>query len=165
MNTKYLLPLLLLFTGAAHAADSVCTPGARVTDRQNRSGTVIEAQKSDCKVKLDDGTERYYISWMLSAAGGARAKKGDAGGTLPVGSYHCVASGGIAGTLQLNIVDGTQYSDRNGKKGDYAFDPGSSKISFKSGSWSGYYGKLLGSGRIGIASRDNGYYGTTCDLK
>ena len=165
MNANYLLPLLLLAASTTCAAENVCKPGARVTDRQNRSGTVIEAQKSDCKVKLDDGTERYYIAWMLSAAGGAPVKKGDVGGVLPTGSYHCVAAGGIAGTLQLNILDDSQYSGRDGKKGNYAFDAASGKINFKSGSWSGYYGKLLGPGRIGISSRDNGYYGTSCDLK
>lgn len=153
----------------ADAQSGACQVGARVTDRQNRSGVVTEATGSDCRVKLDDGTMHYYLAWMLSAASSSGAKaprvQGIAAKALAPGNYHCVAAGGIAGTLKLVIKDATHYADRQGKTGVYAYDPKSGEIAFESGSWEGYFGKNLGPGRIGIASRRGTYYGTTCDLK
>lgn len=102
MKMQCLLASLLLITAATSATANVCNPGARVTDRQSRSGTVIEAQKSDCKVRLDDGTERHYLAWMLSAAAMEGQKKQDTGSAGPKpGIYHCVAGGGMAGILPL----------------------------------------------------------------
>lgn len=51
--------------------DGACRMGARVTDRENRSGIVVETKGSDCRVKLDDGSTRYYLAWMLKPGGGA----------------------------------------------------------------------------------------------
>ena len=81
------------------------------------------------------------------------------------GTYHCVAAGGVAGTLQLIVRSKTEYEDRSGKTGSYSFDPATGKLTFKSGAWAGYFGKVFSPTKIGLASRDNGYYGTTCDLK
>jgi hypothetical protein len=141
-----------------------CRVGARVTDRQKRSGVVIEARGADCRVKLDDGSVRNYLGWMLAAEGGQGTKAANGGG-LAGGPYNCLAAGGAAGTLQLVIKSASQYADRNGKTGAYSYDPKTRKIVFHSGPWAGYYGEKLGPGKIGIASRPGGYYGTVCDLK
>ncbi len=85
--------------------------------------------------------------------------------TVSPGSYNCWAAGGVAGTLQIIIKNESQYADRNGKPGSYAYDSKTQEIVFESGPWAGYYGKSLGPGKIGIASRPGGYYGTVCDLK
>jgi hypothetical protein len=61
----------------ALAQSGACKMGARVTDRENRTGTVVEATGADCRVKLADGTVRYYLAWMLTAAGGDSAKPTD----------------------------------------------------------------------------------------
>ncbi len=151
-------------TPAPPAAKSACQIGAHVTDRQKRSGVVIEAKGADCRVKLDDGAVRYYLAWMLEPAGEAATPGAGAGG-LTIGRYQCSAAGGIAGTLQLVIKSDSQYADRNGKTGTYAHDPKTGKIRFESGAWAGSYGEKLGPSKIGIASRPGGYYGTTCDLK
>jgi hypothetical protein len=147
------------------SADSgACRAGARVTDRQNRSGVVIEAKGADCRVKLDDGSVRNYLGWMLQAEGG-RGAPAAGGSGLAAGSYSCSAAGGVAGTLTLVIKSASEYADRNGKTGSYAFDPKTLKIVFNSGPWAGHYGERLAPGKIGIASRPGGTYGTVCDLK
>lgn len=137
--------------------------GARVIDRQNRTGTVIEAKKSDCRVKLDDGSTRYYLAWMLSAADGKKAQ-GTAAPEVAAGAYICYAAGGAAGMMRLTI-QGARYTVGNGSAGSFDFDPKSAAIRFKSGTWEGYYGKVLGPGRIGVSSRPGGFYATTCDRK
>ena len=47
--------------------DGACQTGARVTDRERRNGVVVEANGSDCRVKLDDGTIRDSLAWMLKS--------------------------------------------------------------------------------------------------
>lgn len=86
------------------------------------------------------------------------------GDQVQPGLYHCVAAGGIAGTLKLEIINASQYGNGKGKRGSYSLS-GDGKLSFSSGPWEGYFGKMLGPGKIGLASRDNGYYGTICDRK
>ena len=168
-NAIGIIVALMLFASAseARAQSGACQMGARVKDRENRTGTVVEATGSDCRVKLEDGTTRYYLAWMLSAAGpaaSADAKTAKPDKIAP-GSYACVAAGGIAGTLRLVIQSPTEYADRNGKKGTYTFDAESGAIEFKTGAWEGFYGKLLGPRKIGISSRRGGSSNTICDLK
>ncbi|CAG1003526.1 hypothetical protein BURK2_03222 [Burkholderiales bacterium] len=81
------------------------------------------------------------------------------------GTYHCVAAGGVAGTLQIVIKSASRYADRNGKTGEYTYDAKSGQIRFPSGPWEGFYGAQLRAGKIGIASRPGGSYNTICDLK
>jgi hypothetical protein len=158
--------VLVLTCLPLQAVANNCVMGAKVTDRQNRTGTVIMAKGSDCRVKFDDGSERYYLAWMLSPAGtGTGGKAAGAAGAPRNGTYHCVAAGGVAGTLQLVIKGGNEYSDRSGKSGRYNFDAATGKITFQSGGFSGYFGKLLGPAKIGLSSRDGGFYGTVCDMK
>ena len=47
--------------------DGACQTGARVTDREHQNGVVVEANGSDCRVKLDDGTIRDSLAWMLKS--------------------------------------------------------------------------------------------------
>lgn len=166
------LPLLLLILtapallpGRALAQSGACQVGARVTDRQNRSGVVVEAKNSDCWVTLDDGTKHYYLAWMLKPAGAAGEANSGSSKTLERGTYRCWAAGGTAGTLRLVVRSSTRYADRNGQAGTYAFDPSTQQITFTSGPWAGYYGKLLAPGKIGLSSRPGAYYGTVCDLE
>ncbi len=151
---------------AAPAAkgSGACQLGARVIDRQNRGGTVVEARGADCRVQLADGSVKYYLAWMLSPEGSDPAP-GAGVDSLTRGTYACTAAGGIAGTLQLVINSDSQYADRNGKTGEYRHDPKTHKIEFRSGPWEGYYGGVLGPRKIGLSSRPGGYYGTVCDLK
>lgn len=116
----------------AGAQSGACQVGARVTDRQDRSGTVVEAKGADCRVKLDDGSLHYYLAWMLSPAGG-EATQTASGSALSPGPYDCWAAGGVAGTLQIIIKNESQYADRNGKPGSYAYDSKTQEIVFESG--------------------------------
>jgi hypothetical protein len=148
----------------AATGSGACQLGARVTDRQKRSGTVVEARGADCRVRLADGSVTYYLAWMLSPEGSDPAP-GAGVASLTKGIYACTAAGGIAGTLQLVIKSDSEYADRNGKTGEYRHDPKTHKIEFRSGPWEGFYGGVLGPRKIGLASRPGGYYATVCDLK
>ncbi len=143
------------------ASSGACQLGARVTDRQNRSGTVVEARGADCRVRLADGTVKYYLAWMLAPEGLDSAPSA----ALARGTYTCVAAGGTAGTLQLVIKSDSLYANRQGKTGQYQLDPKTKKIVFNSGPWEDFYGGVLGPGKIGLSSRPGGFYNTVCDLK
>ena len=139
----------------------------RVVDREGRAGTVVEAMSggSDCRVKLDDGSSRVFLTWMLAGAGSNAPGSVDAGAAsgLDVGSYDCAA--GPAGTLKLVIRSAAEYADRNGASGRYSYDAASAKIVFESGPWAGNYGARLGPGKIGVSSRPGAFYYATCDRK
>ncbi len=149
---------------AAAAQSGACHMGARVVDRSNRKGVVIEAKGSDCRVKLDDGTSRFYLAWMLEDDTPG-AKKASSTGGLKAGSYNCVAANGVAGTLKVVIKNMSEYTSSGGKVGKYAYDPATDEVVFESGAWSGFFGKKLGPAKIGISSRRGGFYNTVCDLK
>lgn len=87
-----------------------------------------------------------------------------AGGGPATGRYECWAAGGVAGTLNLEITGPSSYAG-NGKAGDYTFSPENGRITFSSGPWAGFYGKLLGPTKIGISSRPGGSSNTVCDRK
>ncbi len=162
---------------AAEAQTGACKVGARVVDRQNRTGVVTEARASDCRVKLDDGESRFYLAWMLTAAGNSSSSSvekasssGSANGAdlasgLVAGRYQCWAASGVAGTMRLVIKNGSTYADSRGTTGEYTYDRTTGKIVFDSGPWGGYFGKKLGPKHIGISSRSGNFYGTTCELK
>lgn len=154
----------LLVGAEALAQSGACQMGAKVSDRQNRSGTVIEAKGADCRVRLEDGSVRYYLAWMLSPSGGAASTGGQAASLSP-GSYACTAAGGVAGSLRLVIKDESRYTDRQGAGGTYQFEAKTGKIVFSSGPWAGNYGQRLGAKKIGVSSRPGGYSSTVCDLK
>lgn len=88
--------------GRRQQENGVCRLGARVTDREGRTGTVIDApDRASCRVCLSDGTHRYYLTWMLSAGGRLPAR---AGGRTASGNYQCY--GGAAGNMRITITDG-----------------------------------------------------------
>ncbi|KAF0112968.1 MAG: hypothetical protein FD149_2274 [Rhodospirillaceae bacterium] len=66
--------------------DGACQTGARVTDRERRNGVVVEANGSDCRVKLDDGTIRYYLAWMLNSGDTAPQERNSDGKLRLLGS-------------------------------------------------------------------------------
>lgn len=110
----------------------ICRIGATVTDRQGKTGTVLDApDRTTCRVCLSDGTSRDYLTWMLSAGPAASQSKAAATTGKPSGNYQCY--GGAAGNM---------------------------KISINAGRWQGYYAETLPDGKVGISSRPNGspYY-------
>jgi hypothetical protein len=155
-----LLSLLALPSqGAEFTNSSQCKPGAKVTDRGGKSGSVTGVKNGMCVVKLDDGTERNYLHWMLSPAG---ATKGAPAAGLPPGNYACSAPG--AGTFPIVIRDGGRYSDRAGKSGEFALQAGN-EIVFRSGSLAGNYSRVLGAGKFGLSSAKGKSFYTVCNLK
>lgn len=159
-----------IFPGSAHAQSGACQVGARVVDRQDRTGVVTEAKGSDCRVKLDNGESRFYLAWMLAAADKARkpeaeTAQGGKSAPLATGNYECWAAGGVAGTMRISIRNATTYADSKGVSGKYSLDAESGKFEFDTGPWKGYFGKKLGPKKFGVSSRPGNYYGTTCDLK
>ena len=79
----------------------ICRIGAKVTDRQGRTGTVIDAPAgATCRVCLADGSHRDYLTWMLSAAGTPPA----AAGRAASGNYQC--NGGPAGNMRITVKGG-----------------------------------------------------------
>lgn len=143
------------------AASGACQPGARVKDRQGRTGTVESVKGADCNVKLDDGTKSFYLAWMLEADGPG-AKKDEAP-ALAQGTYRC--SAGAAGTMRLVIKDASTYADRNGKTGTYTFEAATARIVFKTGPWEGQFGKRLKPRKVGVSSRPGGPSNVICDLE
>ena len=165
-----LLALFAAATGGHAAAAYSCKLGDRVTDRQNRTGTVSEIQSNGtyCYVDLDSGEKRqYYIAWMLKSAGAAaQAAQGMA--SVRPGRYECwMRAGGNMNYMgmDVNIRDASNYTDKGGAAGSYSYDPGSNVITFRSGPQSGSYAKLLEPGKIGISSQQTTIFNVVCDLK
>lgn len=118
-------------TGASAGGYGACRAGAAVTDRYGQSGTVIDdSDPAACRVRLANGSERNYLSWMLSAAGAAGGRQ-TAASTVSPGNYQCY--GGDAGNMRITL---------NGAR------------------WNGMYAAVLPDGRVGLSSRPNGtpYY-------
>lgn len=150
----------------AGAQQGACKVGAQVIDRQDRSGTVVEATGADCRVKLPDGTVNYYLAWMLKPAreAGGRPQAG-AKGPLHPGTYLCTAANGNAGKFRLVIRNGNQYAGSSGKTGTYTLDAAEGTLVFDSGPWAEYRGAVLGPTRFGMTSRPGSFYATVCDLQ
>lgn len=88
--------------GNRQQENGICRIGARVADREGRTGTVIDApDRASCRVCLSDGTHRDYLTWMLSAGGRAPAQTG---GRTASGNYQCY--GGAAGNMRITITGG-----------------------------------------------------------
>lgn len=136
-----------------------CRSGARVVDRQERAGVVLGENNGSCLVRLDDGSSKNYLAWMLSPEGAASAP---VQGLAP-GRYTCSADG--AGQFAITIAGGGSYSDRAGKPGRYRLDAATGNISFDSGSLAGQHSKLLGPGKFGLSSAPTKMYYAVCNLK
>ncbi|MDP3856129.1 MAG: hypothetical protein Q8Q73_00050 [Stagnimonas sp.] len=144
----------------ASAVDNPCTVGAQVVDRKNQLGTVVAVDGTSCKVRLANGSEDYYLGWMLKSASEPAAQPAG----LAVGPYRCVAGGGSAGGFDLVVGPEGTYSSA-GSSGEFRLDQGSGKLVFPTGSLKGMFGKVLGEGKLGLSSRDGGYSGTVCNAK
>ena len=158
--------LALLLLGAAPAwADEFktadqCKPGVKVTDRQDKPGTITGVSNGMCRVRLDDGSERSYLHWMLRPAGARR----DTSDRLASGKYECYHSGGYS-FIDIHIDGPAAYRDKKGVKGEYRLDPATNKIEFTSGSLKGVNAKLLAGPRIGLNMNGGKSYNTTCAMK
>jgi hypothetical protein len=145
--------------GGAFKSPDQCTAGTRVTDKSNKSGTVIgiEGHMNGCRVRLDDGTETFYLFWMLHYAG----TSSETNDKLVPGIYKCYAAGNYT-FMDLSITSPNTYTSA-GESGRYHVTP-TRDIVFESGSLTKYRAHLLDGPSIGLNSNGDSFYGTTCDL-
>jgi len=165
MRTHHLLLAFAIVCGTAGAAqadvfkkDTECKVGRRVTDKANKSGTVLAMSDQMCHVRLDDGKETYYLFWMLRAAG-ASAETSD---RLVPGTYECFA-GGRYTFMDMKITGAATYSSA-GASGRFHVEP-SRKIVFETGPLSKNFAHLLAGPAIGLNTDGGTFWATTCELK
>jgi hypothetical protein len=155
------------FSPAEAAAEyPKCTVGDRVEDRKNQIGTVARVQSEGiyCYVDLDNGTKNeYYIYWMLKRAGQPAVNPAAVASISP-GRYECYASSGYL-FMDVVIRDGSNYTDKNGNAGAYAYDAATQRINFRTGPQQGTYSKYMSAGKIGLSSREGGAFNVVCNLK
>lgn len=146
--------------GGTFKGPGQCATGTRVTDKQGKSGTVvgIDRYMSLCQVRLDDGSQNYYLFWMLHSAG-TSAETND---KLVPGTYKCYASGNYA-FMDVSVTGPGSYSSA-GSSGRFRVMP-SRDIVFDSGPLTKYRAHLLDGPSIGLNSNGDSFYGTTCDLQ
>ncbi|GAC1299636.1 MAG: hypothetical protein NVSMB19_04330 [Vulcanimicrobiaceae bacterium] len=147
-----------------------CIVGERLTDRYNKTGTVVASDPNsgaDCKLQFPDGTTKWTTFWMLRPAGAALVDAKVVASVLP-GRYECWsgASGQLNYTfMDINIATASTYADKKGHRGRYGYDPSSQQLRFLSGTFAGMYAKYLESGKIGLASKETTFFNTVCDRK
>lgn len=154
--------------GGVEAAEfknaSECTIGARVTDRQNKSGVIVAVEGTLCKVQLDEtGKTESKIFWMLRA-GGASVRPDD---KLVPGLYPCYSlAGGVLNYafIDIHILSANAYRDKAGAKGTYRIEP-SGKMVFESGPLASANARLLAGPRIGLNMHGGNFFNTSCSLK
>lgn len=110
-----------------------------------------------CRVRLDDGTETFYLFWMLHYAG----TSSETNDKLVPGIYKCYAAGNYT-FMDLSITSPNTYTSA-GESGRYHVTP-TRDIVFESGSLTKYRAHLLDGPSIGLNSNGDSFYGTTCDL-
>lgn len=168
MKKLFIALFLVLACPLAAAAEfkkeQDCVVGAKVTNRQNKTGTVVSVSGGMCRIKLDDGTQTSTLFWMLRPAG-ATAEATD---KLVNGVYPCYSlSGNTLNYMFMDIqIDGpTAYRDKKGNKGSYKLDPATGKIVFESGPLAKANAKLLPGPKIGLNMTGGSFFNTTCSLK
>jgi len=146
--------------GGVFKSPDQCKVGTRVTDKDNKTGTItgIDGYMSLCQVKLDNGTQNYYLFWMLRTAG-TSAETND---NLVPGTYECYASGNYT-FMDISITGPNSYSSA-GAAGRFHVTP-ARDIVFENGPLSKYHAHLKDGPSIGLNSNGDSFYGTTCDLK
>jgi hypothetical protein len=174
-----LLAAAWAMAGPAAALDK-CSVGQRVVKPGGELATVTATSGSGCTVRADgEPFTDTYAAFMLDPAPG-----GGGGGTAPAarsrdsaptptaptgggpvpGLYQC--TGGPAGNLKLRFLGGGRYANEQGKVGVYSYNAGNGRMAFTSGPWSGFFGKVLAGGRIGLTSKpDASFYQMTCDRR
>ena len=139
--------------------------GAKVTDRQNKTGTVLKTQGGMCRLKMDGtGEEKSYLFWMLRPAGTSAAPTDK----LVNGVYPCYSlSGTTLNYMFMDVViDGPDaYRDKKGNKGRYKLESATGKIVFESGPLAKANAKLLAGPKIGLNMNGGSFFNTTCSLK
>ena len=160
---------MLVFAPAAVVAaefkkEQDCVVGARVSDRENRSGTVTSVAGGMCQVAVENGTKRGYLFWMLRPAGTSAAVTDK----LVKGVYPCYSlTGATLNYMFMDIqIDGPDsYRDKKGNPGKYRLDSASGKIVFESGPLTKANAKLLAGPKIGLNMDGGNFFNTTCSLK
>src|SRR6266852_822439 len=97
-----LVAMLILTLGAfcvcasAHAQElsGPCPVGKKVADRQGNVGTVIDTDPVGCHVQMQDGTKKYYLSWMLHLADKPLVDPKEVA-AIKTGRYSCYAGNPI----------------------------------------------------------------------
>ncbi|MBV9549418.1 MAG: hypothetical protein JO256_07075, partial [Alphaproteobacteria bacterium] len=145
---KILLPLLALsfiapalLPAAAQELSGPCPVGKMVSDRQGKTGKVVDTDAVGCHVQLPNGEKTYYLSWMLHLAGTPVQTAAETA-AIPRKKYSCYGSGHYL-FMDITIKDAGNYTDVEGKPGKYRYDPKTQAITFLSGSFQGSYGKYL----------------------
>lgn len=158
-------------TGQPAHADGgykACKVGDRVANSQEQLGTVVEADAKgiDCHVDLDNGDKRhYYLFWMLHPAGKPKVDPAQVARVLP-GRYTCYAGNPLHYTFMDIIVKSpSAYTDIEGVAGTYSYVSATQMITFQSGTFKGSYAKYLENYTIGLSSKPDTFFATTCDLQ
>jgi hypothetical protein len=144
----------------AFKSQKECTAGKRVTDRQNRPGTVVKiANDSLCQVKMDESDkEEYFIFWMLTESG----KSSQPAVKLVPGTYECYQSGQYT-FMDMYITGANTYKSEGGS-GTFRMGP-ANKLIFDSGPLVKYTSKVDAGPAIMLSTNGGSFYGTSCELK
>jgi hypothetical protein len=152
---------LLLVPATAHAQNfksaGECTPGRRVADKENKTGTVVrlDPYMNLCQVRLDSGGTHSYIFWMLHPAGGAAVTQDN----LRAGKYECFTLNN--GHMNYTFTDFTITGPNTYRSGNQTFRyrqlPGK-RLVFDNGPLAGHPAYVSDGPSIVIGA-------TTCDLK
>jgi hypothetical protein len=163
------------------AALEACHPGQRVVVPGGRIGTVVAVQGSGCTVRRDgDSFTDVFAAFMLDAAPNTgpatppaesshstsrpqRVRPAANSSSPQVGTYQCVS--GAAGNLVIRIMPGSRYANAQGVAGRFSINS-SGRIAFVDGPWTGYFGRVLDGGRLGLtADPASTFYQMTCDRR
>lgn len=103
------------------------------------------------------------IGFLALAPAAASAQGAPNGGAPAAGSYQCY--GGAAGNMRLSFTGPGRYANDKGKTGAYTSGEGG-RITFTSGPWAGFYGRVLPNGKVGLSSKpDTKSYYMLCERK
>jgi hypothetical protein len=163
-TSLFLLGILIPPSQAAERLTS-CKVGDRVQDDLGGKGTVsyVNADGS-CGFRYDNsGLVNTYPPSALQRVGSSGINAASPSVLLP-GTYECFAGSDYTFT-DIIIRNGATYSDNKGVAGEYKFDRSTQLIKFWSGTFAGNYAKYLRPGRIGLSSKPDTFFATTCDLK
>ena len=151
-------------TAAEFRKGEDCVVGAKVADRQDKTGTVTGVKTTMCEVQLDDGTKRSYLFWMLRPAGSSKVTTDK----LVNGVYPCYSSAGSSinyAFMDIHIEGPDTYRDKKGNKGKYRLDTATGKIVFESGPLKPANAKLLSGPKIGLNMDGGNHFNMSCGLK
>ena len=152
------------FASAAHAdafkSPKECVGGKRVTDRQQRAGTVVKMVNDNlCQVHIDEtGKDEYFIFWMLTEAGNSPQPTVK----LVNGTYECYANGQYT-FMDMQVTSATTYKT-DGGSGSFRLEAGN-KLVFDNGPFANTTAKIDKGPSILLSTNGGSFYGTSCELK